>query len=271
MEQQKDKGQAHFVKEDGKRPNSFKSSPDGLKPRERMKSATSLRHVPDDVLLAVLLNTGASGCDVGELAKRLISLYPTIGNFVLAATDFRRLKADIAKHNRSGAGEKILGVGEVKLLVLSAALELARRALEEGAGVKDSKTDTLPDRMHALLRKAVSGREEQENFFAIPLDNRLGIIAPPVLVSRGTSSSTPVHPKDVFREAVRWGADSIVIAHNHPSGSLVPSREDISVTGRLSEAAAIVGVRLLDHLIFSTKAGSGDFVSMKFSGLYEFT
>ena len=79
------------------------------------------------------------------------------------------------------------------------------------------------------------------------------------VVTIGTATETLAHPREIFREAIKQGATQIIIAHNHPSGSLEPSREDIDLTKRLLEVAEIVAIPVLDHLIL----GKGDFVSLR--------
>ena len=103
-------------------PNDFKNRPDELKPREQMRAASDLRTMPSESLLAILLKTGAPGCDVVELARRLISAYGSLHNLVRA--DWRSLGEKIRRHNRDWPQRKILGIGDVKQMELAAAFEL---------------------------------------------------------------------------------------------------------------------------------------------------
>lgn len=89
---------------------------------------------------------------------------------------------------------------------------------------------------------------EQENFIAILLNAR-NVVIDTVLISLGTLTETLVHPRDVFREAIRQNARAVVVGHNHPSGNVHPSREDKELTARLAEAGKILGVPVLDHVI----------------------
>lgn len=107
-----------------------------------------------------------------------------------------------------------------------------------------------PERVHALLAPRVRGRA-QEHFFALLLDGRQNLKRVH-LVSLGTLSASLVHPREVFGHAVREAAAAVIVAHNHPSGDPAPSAEDVEVTRRLLEAASVLGIALLDHVIVAT-------------------
>ena len=92
--------------------------------------------------------------------------------------------------------------------------------------------------------------KRQEHFVVLTLNNKNMIISK-CLISIGTVSETIVHPREIFRQAVVDNASSIVLVHNHPSGNTAPSREDIEVTSRIEKAGALLGIRLLDHVIIS--------------------
>lgn len=253
--------------------NNFKARADESKPREKMMNAPTLRDLSSADLLAVLLKTGAAGCDVLTLAERLISLFGSTRKFVAQASDWRNLKERIRLHNKDGEGEKILGVGDVKLLELAAAFELARR----GFGAEDEPDDGgMPESIRsvedavAAFRIAMRGRAEQENFFVLPVNLKFAPLSEPVCITRGSIASTPVHAREVFREAVRWGAHAIAVAHNHPSGDPTPSRSDIQLTRRLLDVSRDIGIPLIDHIIVGTAGAAGKFVSMRRSGIVSF-
>jgi DNA repair protein RadC len=100
--------------------------------------------------------------------------------------------------------------------------------------------------------------QAQERFAVLLLDVKHRILASQV-VTIGTATETLAHPREIFRECIRQGATRLIVAHNHPSGSLEPSPEDIQLTRQLLKAAQILGLPLLDHLIL----GNGDFVSLR--------
>lgn len=255
-------------------PNNFRERADETKPREKMALAPSLRSVASEDLLAVLLKTGASGCDVSTLSTRLLSMCGSTARFVRMASDWRAMKEAIRLHNGNCAdGAKILGVGDVKLMEIAGAIELARR----GLSADSDSTAEMPASIRsvndavAAFRVAMRGRHEQENFFVLPVNVRSVPMSEPVCVTRGGIASTPVHPREVFREAVRWGAHAIAVAHNHPSGNPRPSPEDIALTGRLLSVSADLGIPLIDHIIIGTADDSAPFISMKMAGTFDFT
>ena len=109
-----------------------------------------------------------------------------------------------------------------------------------------------PEAAYRLLRPvmtAATGGDSQEAFFVLLLDTKNKVIGSPVECLRGLLDQCPVHPREVMREAVRNSAASVILAHNHPSGDPTPSKEDCDITRRLIEAAKILGIRIVDHVI----------------------
>ena len=102
--------------------------------------------------------------------------------------------------------------------------------------------------LRPIMTAATNGNS-QETFFSVLLDTKNKPIGIPRECTRGLLDSSPVHPREVFREACRNSAASVILAHNHPSGDPTPSKEDIDITCRLIEAAKILGIRVIDHLI----------------------
>ncbi|MEG2983607.1 MAG: DNA repair protein RadC [Peptostreptococcaceae bacterium] len=115
----------------------------------------------------------------------------------------------------------------------------------------------------AKLIKSYIGEADRENLIVVLLDTKNKVNSLEV-VSTGSLNSTIVHPREVFKSAILSNAASIIIAHNHPSGDVTPSREDENITARLKEASRIIGIELLDHIIL----GYGDtYLSFKEKGL----
>lgn len=115
----------------------------------------------------------------------------------------------------------------------------------------------------AYMRTWSDARAEQEVFWVIALDSKHRPLAEPQRVAVGTVNGVSVHPRDVFKVAVRWNAQSVIVVHNHPSGDPSPSREDILLTRRLQEAAQMMGIPLLDHVILGDAArGQPGYVSL---------
>ena len=110
----------------------------------------------------------------------------------------------------------------------------------------------------------IGGDKEQKHFAAIYLNTK-GRPIKKSIISIGTIDMSPVHPRDVFRDAVKVNAACIIIAHNHPSGVLSPSRDDIDLTRRMIECGELMGVKVLDHLII----GNSGFLSLKSEGLFD--
>ena len=153
---------------------------------------------------------------------------------------------------------EVKGIGEAKACIILAAVELGRRigqVRNPGRPVVSSPADV--DR---LLRGRIANLD-RENFVAVLLNIKNEVIETP-LISVGTLSSSLVHPREVFKPAIRASAASVILAHNHPSGKVEPSREDRKVTRRLADAAEILGIEVLDHVI----VGDGYF-SMKEHGV----
>ena len=198
-------------------------------------------------LLAVILKTGSAGCDVIELSRRLIDAFG--GVETLVKTDFNALKSGIAAHNLRCPERKILGLGRVKILELTAAFELARR----GYAARQTCVSAVASSADAagLFRRMLSAGERQEKFWVLPLDAKRRPLSEPQLIAVGTVNGVGIHPRDVFSIAVRWNAHSIVVAHNHPSGSSLPSKRDVDLAWGLYGAGKMMGVALVDHIIIT--------------------
>ena len=212
------------------------------RPRERLKrqGADSLSN---QELLAILLRTGTKQESVLYVANRVL-------------THFEQL------HELKNATiEEIMcikGIGEAKAIQLLAAIELGRRLHKQRTDERftirsphDAARYLMPD-MSSLL---------QENFVTLFLNVKNQIIHQQTIFI-GSLNASIVHPREIFREAVKRSAASIICAHNHPSGNPSPSSEDIDVTKRLQEAGLIIGIELLDHVII----GDHQFISLKEKG-----
>jgi DNA repair protein RadC len=226
--------------------------PERLRPREEMERVGA-EHVSDDVLLAVLLRSGTRGHNVLELARGLLKRYGSL-------TALSRLSVNEL------AGVK--GVGPVKAQVVKAALELARRLTQESTA--DRMRIRTPGDVTRLLRDTVRTLD-REVFWVVMLDARNRLKGRPLDVSRGLLDSSLVHPREIFREAVRGGAAAVVLAHNHPSGDPSPSAEDLRITKQLVEAGRIMDIKVLDHTILAIPARDGkEYLSLREEGIVEF-
>lgn len=197
------------------------------RPREKLqqKGAEALS---DLELMAILLGSGTKGHDVMTVAERILK--------VLDAHN-EKLNIDELK--------KIEGVGPAKATLIAAALEFVRRRIRP-EGLKISfPADVLPLIANYADRK-------QEHFICISINGANEVITSRV-VSVGLVNKTQVHPREVFADPITDRAAAIIVAHNHPSGSLLPSKEDIEVTKQLKTAGETLGIRLIDHVIFNHK------------------
>ncbi|MWC28746.1 RadC family protein [Paenibacillus sp. MMS18-CY102] len=213
------------------------------RPRERMMAhgAEALSH---SELLAILLRTGTSRESVVELASRLLHECGGLRNLV----DFS-LEQLMELH----------GVGPAKALQLKAGIELGRRIAASRFG--DRPVIKRPQDAAELIMDELR-YQSKEHFMCLFLNTKNQVVAKELL-SVGTLNASLVHPREVFREAIKRSSASIICAHNHPSGDPTPSPEDITLTKRLSEVGDLIGIEVLDHLII----GDGKFVSLKEHGL----
>ena len=182
-------------------------------------------------LLAIILRSGYKGCNVLEVADHLLNQYGLRG---LAKMSYEDL-----------IGEK--GIKDAKALELLACFELSKRLLYEEMKGKDIILNY--DDLIRWLRNEI-GNKEREHLVCIYLNAFNQVIHHTVLY-QGTSDHMPVSAKDIYRDAMKYSADKIILAHNHPRGTLFPSREDIMSTELLMDAGETVGIPLVDHLIIS--------------------
>lgn len=229
--------------------NNFKSRAAEDKPRERIERAGTAKVASEVDLLAIILKTGTAGCDVLELANRLLVAFEGVRQLV--RSDYAELKSRIAAYNQTHPDRRILGLGRVKLLEIAAALELARRGCAKKV-VSSRVIKTSRSAVNAF-RSVIDPSDEQESFWVLPLDTKHRPLSEPQLVAIGTLNGVSVHPRDVFRVAVRWNAQSVIVAHSHPSGVARPSQNDEELTRALTDIGKMMGIPVLDHLIIAGK------------------
>lgn len=220
----------------------IKDVPKEDRPRERLLKRGAA-HLSNQELLAILLGSGTREEPVTALSHRVLMHFE--GLKLLGDATIEELMA-------------IKGIGSAKGVLLLSAIELGKRmhqyrpddsyvirSPEDGA-------DYIMEEMRSL---------NQEHFVALFLNTKNQIIHRQTIFI-GSLNASIVHPREVFREAVKRSAASIIVAHNHPSGDPSPSQEDIHVTRRLSESGKMIGIELLDHLVI----GNRKFVSLKEKG-----
>ena len=208
--------------------------------------------LPDEELLALVLRMPQrNGSDVLAKLRSFLRKNP-----LKSLTDFQLEHPPGQIVNRQLIG-KDLSKGH--LLTLKAVLEFSRRVLDRGMGMDTpitSPADALPEIRHIRDLK-------KEHFVAIFLNARNQVIKTDT-ISMGSLNASLVHPREVFAPAVGISAASVILAHNHPSGDVTPSKEDISLTKRMVQAGQIMGIEVVDHLIVA----SDKFLSMKEANVF---
>ena len=198
-------------------------------PRERILQLGEQR-LSDAECLALILRTGVRGHSAEQVAQQLLRCAGGLPG--LAARSVR----EVAREP---------GMGPVRAAAIGAAFGLARRLTE--AAFRPGTTIRHAGDVARIVRESARG-SRRESFYCVLLDARNRLLALHV-VSTGSIDAAPVHPREVYSAAVRDGAATIVVAHNHPSGDPGPSEDDRRVTERLRAAGALLGVELLDHLV----------------------
>lgn len=213
------------------------------RPRERMMNygAEALSHAE---LLAILLRTGTRRESAVHLAGRVLKECGSLRN--LLDMSLEELTA-------------IRGIGQAKALQLMAGIELGRRINRERTDgpVTIRRPEDAANIVMADLRYL-----KKEHFVCLFLNTKNQVITQETL-SVGTLNASLVHPREVFRAAIKCSSASIICVHNHPSGDPSPSPEDVALTKRLAEAGELVGIDVLDHIVI----GDGRYVSLKEQGL----
>jgi len=203
---------------------------DDQKPREKLAAqGPASLNLPE--LVAAILNVGTKNEEVLTMAYRIIKEYGE--RSIAAETNARKL-----------AGAVDISVGKASQLIAS--FELGRRFFAQNAGkpvfIRNARQS------YQYLRGMGSGSKEQLR--GLYLNSRYRIIRDEV-ISVGSLTANIVHPREVFRPAIEHGAVAVILAHNHPSGSLKPTAADLSVTRQLTAAGQVLGLDILDHLIIT--------------------
>jgi DNA repair protein RadC len=227
-----------------RRPATVREMAEDDRPRERLEQCGA-EALKDAELMAVLFRTGTRETNAVALAELLLVHFDH---------SLRRISQASLEEL-----QQVKGIGRVKAIEIKAALELGKR-LEAHKRPAVERIRSSEDVVRLLMHKF---KEYETEHFKTLLLNTKNEVLKTIEVSHGGIDGTEAMPRDVLRQAVRESAAAIIVAHNHPSGDPEPSRADIALTKRLSEAAQIVGISLLDHVVF----GDGRHVSLKERGL----
>lgn len=249
---------------------------DSLLPREKLLE-NGVQDLRDEELLAILIGTGSHKHSVFDLANMLYEM------------NGRSLRKVVSMSQRDLA--KIRGIGPAKLATLMASFELSKRVYQEEIKV-DIERFVTTKRVGSYLVSKLSHYNE-EHFFVLLLNNKNEEIDSLIRkdqelfklsseeafgeflkeqkayryvgedeISKGTVNQTIAMPREVFRKAIDMGASSIILAHNHPSGDVRPSADDINLTRRMVDAGKILGINVLDHFV----VGHNSYYSFKENG-----
>ncbi len=219
---------------------TIKDLPISERPREKMYSQ-GVESLSNAELLAILIRTGNKEDTAIDLARRILSLDER-GIAFLSDVTLEELT-------------QVKGIGLSKACQIIAAIEIGKRLNKVGPYDKIKVTspatiaDVIMDEMRYLTK---------EHFRIAILDTKNQILSIEN-VSIGTLNASIVHPRDVFKIAIKKNANSIILIHNHPSGDITPSNEDINITNRLIDAGNLIGIKVLDHIII----GDNRFFSFK--------
>ncbi len=222
---------------------AIKDMPEGLRPRERLLN-DGPHSLSDFELLAIMLRTGSADASAMDLATGLLGHFGGLRQLLDASAE--ELSA-------------FKGVGPAKVAQIKAALELGRRIAITAAW--DRPAIKSPENAAALVMEEMR-HLDREHFWALLLNAKNQVLAREV-VSIGTLNFSAIHPRELFKAAIKRSAAGVILVHNHPSGDPTPSRQDIEATNRLVEAGNIIGIDVLDHLV----VGDNKFTSFKAQGL----
>ncbi len=229
-------------------PGAFRSRikdwPLDERPREKLINLGA-QSISSAELIAILLGKGTAKLNAVELARKLLRKFNGLES--LSNASLKEL-------------QEVDGVGPAKAVTLSAAFQLYRNLQEEKAR-QEIVSFRNPAEV-AGIYQPILGHRTQESFYVVLLNTAMKRLLD-FEVTKGTLDSSLVHPREVFNLAVRNMAKGLIVLHNHPSGKLSPSEEDIRITKRLVESGKILGIEVYDHIIITADG----YYSMKENGL----
>ncbi|MEB7365910.1 RadC family protein [Staphylococcus borealis] len=214
-------------------------------PRERLIH-NGEKSLSNSELLAILINTGRQGFSSIDIANELI-------------IRFDGLK--VLKHLSINDFTKIKGIGLYKAVILKAAFELGERmyARDLSEKIKITSPSDVADIMMSKMKDLT-----QEHFVVLLLNSK-NIVIKEETIYKGTLNASVIHPREVFKAAIRASSNAIIVLHNHPSGDVTPSKEDIATTIRLKDCGELLGIQVLDHIII----GDQKYASLVEEGYFE--
>ncbi|MDD2510172.1 MAG: DNA repair protein RadC [Syntrophomonas sp.] len=226
---------------------NIKEMPETMRPREKL-IAQGEDKLDEAELLAIVLGSGTREMNALELARQLLTRHGGSLRYLMAAS-LEELTTE-------------RGIGMAKAVSIKAAIEMGRRVV---GNIQLRKVIKSPEDVQEAVRELAMEEMrhyDREHFRVMYLDRKGGLITMQDISIGGLHSSI-VHPREVFKIAVKKSAASMILVHNHPSGDPTPSQEDIEITRRLIEAGRIMGIEILDHVII----GEVNYCSLKARGL----
>lgn len=219
---------------------TIKDLPISERPREKLQQLGP-EFLSNDELIAIIIRTGSKTESAIELSRKVLSI-DNRGLAYLRDTTLEELM-------------EVKGIGKCKGAQILAAIEIGKRLSYSEAlkKVKITNPETIANLYMDEMRYL-----HKEHFKIALLDTKNQIIVTEE-ISVGTLNASIVHPRDVFKVAIKRNANSIILIHNHPSGDPAPSNEDINITNRLIEAGKLIGIKVLDHIII----GDNRYISFK--------
>ncbi len=224
----------------------MKEMPEGDRPYEKLERLGA-RAMSDAELLSVIIRNGTKQESALQLGQRIMSLAGERGLMMLQEHSLEELM-------------EIQGIGRVKALQIKASLELGNRTIDRARNTPRRQIKTPEDARLMLEEQLRSCPREELHMIMLDIRNR---VIRTIRLSEGGLSSAVIQPRDLFREAVKANAASIILVHNHPSGDPSPSQDDIDSSLRLMEMGGLMGIRVIDHLVISLSG----YISMKQEGM----
>ena len=221
-------------------------------PKDERPCEKCLREGPEGLsdaeLLSIIIRTGSREDNSLALAQKILALnYPREGILGLLHLSMQELM-------------QVKGIGRVKGAQLLCIGELSKRIWKRTVSLKGTDFHRPQDIVNYFVEDM---RHREQELVFVMLLNTKGALIKDIMISQGTVNTSVVSPREIFIEAVKYHAVSLVMVHNHPSGDPSPSREDLSITRRVKEAGDLIGIRLLDHIII----GDNSYISLKERGI----
>ena len=220
----------------------IKQLPESERPYEKMEIYGE-KMLSNAELLAIIIKSGTKENTSVELANKVLKLQKNNNSNDCCEDEDNMLQT--LQHISIEELQKIKGIGKVKAIQIKAVCELARR-MSKPMNINKIKVKSSEDIASIFMEEL---RYEYVEHVKLVLLNSKNVIIKIVDISKGGTNSAIVEPKEILQEAIKSGAPKIILVHNHPSGDSTPSMPDIEMTKRLYNAANIVGVQLLDHIV----------------------